>query len=70
LAWALGGKPSHGVRVDNLVGEPIDAGVASVVFKVGTNMPAVHAGWRHGAQVVRWPGFWCMTTCVPRGAMG
>jgi len=39
----LVGKPSHCVRVDNLVGAPIDAGVATVALKVGTNIPAINA---------------------------
>ena len=34
----LVGKPSHCVGVDNLVGPPIDAGVAAVALKVGTNI--------------------------------
>jgi len=29
--------------VDNLVGPPIDAGVAAVALKVGTNIPAIDA---------------------------
>jgi len=37
-------KPSHCVGVDNLVGPPIDACVAAVALKVGTNMPAIDAG--------------------------
>jgi len=41
----LVGKPSHCVGVDNLVGPPIDAGVALVVLKVGTNAPAIDSGW-------------------------
>jgi len=60
----LVGKPSHGVGVDNLVGAPIDAGVAS---KSG---PTYQPSMPDGAQVAHWLGFWCMTTCVPRGAMG
>jgi len=40
----LVGKPSHCVGVDDLVGVPIDAGVASVAFKVGANIPAVDSG--------------------------
>jgi len=40
----LVGKPSHRVGVDNLVGPPIDAGVATVALKVGTNIPAIDAG--------------------------
>jgi len=40
----LVGKPSHSVWVDNLVGVPIDTGVALVAFKVGANMPAIDSG--------------------------
>jgi len=40
----LVGKPSHCVGVDNLVGSPIDAGVAAVALKVGTNILAIDAG--------------------------
>jgi len=40
----LVGKPSHCVGVDNLVGPPIDAGLASVALKVGTNIPVIDAG--------------------------
>jgi len=40
----LMGKPSHSLRVDNLVGAPIDTGVALVAFKVGANMPAIDSG--------------------------
>jgi len=40
----LVGKPSHCVGVDNLVGPPIDAGVAAVALKDGTNIPAINAG--------------------------
>jgi len=63
----LVGKPSHCVGVDNLVDPPIDVGVASVALNVG---PTYQPLMPEGAQVARWPGFWCMTTCVPRGAMG
>jgi len=41
----LVGKPSHCVGVDDLVGSPIDAGVALVALKVGTNVPAIDSGW-------------------------
>jgi len=41
----LVGEPSHCIGVDNLVGPPIDAGVASVVLKVGTNVPSIDSGW-------------------------
>ena len=38
--------------MDNLVGPPIDAGVAVVALKVGTNIPAIDVGggpkWRVG----------------------
>jgi len=37
----LVGEPSHCVGVDNLVGPPIDAGVALVALKVGT----IDSGW-------------------------
>jgi len=40
----LVGKPSHCVGVDNLVGPPIDAGVAAAALKIGTNTPAIDAG--------------------------
>jgi len=41
----LVGIPSDCVGVDNLVGLPIDAGVALVALKVVTNTPAIDTGW-------------------------
>jgi len=40
----LVGKPSNCVGVDDLVGAPVDAGVAPVALKVGANIPAVDSG--------------------------
>jgi len=48
----LMGKPSHSVGADNLVGAPIDTGVASVAFKVGANMPAIDSGWSPSGSLV------------------
>jgi len=49
----LVGEPSYGVRVDNLVGATIDAGVAVVAFKVGANIPAVNASWSPSGALAR-----------------
>jgi len=43
-AWALGVETKPLCQVDNTVGPPIDAGVAMVALKVGTNTPAINAG--------------------------
>jgi len=49
----LVGKPSHCVGVDNLVGAPIDTGVALVAFEVGANIPAIDSRWRPSGVLVR-----------------
>jgi len=48
----LMGKPSHSVGVDNLVGAPIDTGIASVALKVGANIPVINSGWSPSGALV------------------